>query len=83
MLSAAREPVSQAGAPAQFTGVLQRHQGDSRRHHAGSRNSTRTASAEVTYSFIWELCGRETPLRNAEIDVLFNRPRPGGGGRPR
>jgi uncharacterized protein DUF4157/nucleic acid/nucleotide deaminase of polymorphic system toxin len=30
-------------------------------------------TAEVTYSFIWELWGRETPDRNFAIDALFSR----------
>jgi hypothetical protein len=30
------------------------------------------ASAEVTFSFVWEWWGRETPDRNAAVDALFN-----------
>jgi hypothetical protein len=36
-------------------------------------------SAEVTYSFIWELWGRQTPDRNAAVEALFAGGRSGGG----
>jgi len=28
-------------------------------------------NARVTYSFVWELWGRQTPDRNAAVDALF------------
>lgn len=42
----------------------------------------RYPSAQVTFSFVWELWGRQTPDRNAAVDALFNSPRTTGGSQP-
>jgi uncharacterized membrane protein YgcG len=38
--------------------------------------------ADVTFSFIWELWGRETPDRNAAVDALFGQAGSEGGRSP-